>query len=343
MIINVKTSSPYEIHIECGILKEAGKLIREVSNAHIAAIVTDSKVNELYSDVVVKSLENSGFKAVKFVFPEGEASKCHKTLIELYDFFCQNNVTRSDVIVALGGGVVGDLTGFAAATYLRGVPFVQIPTTLLAQIDSSVGGKTAVDLSCGKNLVGAFYQPKRVIIDPDVLSTLSDKIFSDGMAEAIKYGVIYDEELFNLILSKGDIFKIIIRCVQIKTEIVERDEFDLGERFILNFGHTVGHAIEKLGDFSAYTHGEAVAVGMVMMTEASEKAGITEKGTSQMIIEALNAYSLPTSVPYKKEDMTEIMLKDKKRSADSITLVIAEKIGKVKLHKIKAESLEDFL
>ncbi len=343
MIINVNTGSPYEIHIEGGLIKKAGKLIREVSNASIAVIVTDSKVDSLYSEAVMKSFDESGFKTEKFVFPEGEASKCHKTLIELYDFLCEKNVTRSDIIVALGGGVVGDLTGFAAATYLRGVPFVQIPTTLLAQIDSSVGGKTAVDLDCGKNLVGAFYQPKRVIIDPEVLSTLTDKTFSDGMAEAVKYGVIYDEELFDLILNKGDIMKIITRCVQIKTEIVERDEFDLGERFILNFGHTVGHAIEKLGNFSEYTHGEAVAVGMVMMTKASEKAGMTENGTADRILEALNAYSLPASVPYQKADMTDIMLKDKKRSADSITLVIAEKIGKAKLYKIKVEGLEEFL
>lgn len=343
MIINVKTGAPYEIYIERGILSRSGELIREISKAQKAIVVTDSKVDGLYSDTVLASLISCGFEADKFVFPEGEASKCHNTLIRLYDFLCEKNITRSDIIVALGGGVVGDLTGFAAATYLRGVPFVQIPTTLLAQIDSSVGGKTAVDLEGGKNLVGAFYQPKRVIIDPDVLSTLTDKIFGDGMAEAIKYGVIRDKKLFETIVNKGDIFDIIAECVKIKTDIVERDEFDTGERFVLNFGHTVGHAIEKLGNFTEYTHGQAVAAGMVIIIRNSEKAGLTEQGTTEKIIKALNVYSLPTDVPYGKEDLKEVMLRDKKRSANSITLVIAKNIGESYLHKIQIDDLEDFL
>ncbi len=343
MIINVKTGSPYEIYIECGLLSRSGELIREISKAQKAVIVTDSRVDGLYSDTVLKSLSESGFETAKFVFPEGEASKSHSTLIELYGFLCDKGVTRSDIIVALGGGVVGDLTGFAAATYLRGVPFVQIPTTLLAQIDSSVGGKTAVDLDCGKNLVGAFYQPKRVIIDPDVLNTLTDKIFSDGMAEAIKYGVICDAKLFDTIINKGDILEIIAECVKIKTDIVERDEFDTGERFMLNFGHTVGHAIEKLGNFTEYTHGEAVAVGMVIISKAGEKLGLTQNGTSEKIIKALEAYSLPTKVPYGKEEMKDVMLRDKKRSANSITLVLAKCIGEAYLHKISIDSIQDYL
>lgn len=343
MIIKVKTGAPYEIHIERGILSNSGKLIRDISKANKAIIVTDSKVDKLYSDTVRKSLVLNGFETDKFVFHEGEASKCHNTLIRLYDFLCEKNITRSDIIVALGGGVVGDLAGFAAATYLRGIPYVQIPTTLLAQIDSSVGGKTAVDLGGGKNLVGAFYQPKRVIIDPDVLITLTDKIFSDGMAEAIKYGVIRDKKLFDTIINKGDIFKIIAECVEIKADIVERDEFDTGERFVLNFGHTVGHAIEKLGNFTEYTHGEAVAAGMAIISQNAEKMGLTENGTTEKIIEALKMYSLPIAVPYCKEDLKEVMIRDKKRSANSITLVLAKNIGQSYLHKIDIEQLEEFL
>ncbi|MBQ8435696.1 MAG: 3-dehydroquinate synthase, partial [Oscillospiraceae bacterium] len=270
--ISVKASSDYNIYIERGLLNNCGRLIADVVNTRKAAVITDDIVDGLYYKKLEKALKDEGFSVVKFVFPNGEASKSTETLNDIYNFLCENSITRSDCIIALGGGVVGDISGYAAATFLRGLKYVQIPTTLLAQIDSSVGGKTAIDLPCGKNLVGAFKQPSCVICDPDVLSTLSEKIMSDGMAEAIKYGMIRDRELFELIASHNTenvssvIDKIIYKCISIKRDVVENDEFDTGERMILNFGHTLGHAVERYYNYETYTHGSAVAIGMYMMT-----------------------------------------------------------------------------
>ena len=199
--IGVKASSSYEIFIERGLLKNSGRIIADTVKTRKAAVITDDIVDGLYYNILEESLKSEGFSVVKFVFKNGEASKSSETLNNIYTFLCENAITRSDCIIALGGGVVGDISGYAAATFLRGLDYIQIPTTLLAQIDSSVGGKTAIDLPCGKNLVGAFKQPACVICDPDVFSTLSEKIMSDGMAEAIKYGMIRDEKLFDLIAS----------------------------------------------------------------------------------------------------------------------------------------------
>lgn len=331
----------YDIKIENGCLDSVGELISEVKSACRVAIVTDSNVEPLYLERVKTSLENSGYMVTSVTVPAGEQSKAMDTLPVLFEKMLDFGLTRTDLIVALGGGVVGDLTGFCAATLLRGIPFIQIPTTLLAQVDSSVGGKVAVNLPQGKNLMGAFYQPKMVIIDPDCLDTLSDRIFSDGMAEVIKYGAILDEDLFELLKNAGSrdglkpqIEEVIYRCCDLKRIVVEEDENDLGGRMILNFGHTFGHAIEKQYNFSTYTHGEGVAAGMCMAAELGEKKGITPEGTKIRMIEILEAYNLPTRVELDPEALRGAVKVDKKGDGNSISVILLEKMGKAVICKV---------
>ena len=264
----------YEIIIEKGILSNLAKEIKEVFNGNKIFVLTDKNVDKFYGDKVINELEAAGYDTKKLALEPGEETKAFFTLPKVYDELLNFKLTRSDLILTLGGGVIGDLGGFVASTYLRGVPFIQCPTTLLAQVDSSVGGKVGVDLDRGKNLVGSFYQPIKVIIDPNVLETLSDRVFNDGMAEVIKYGCIKDEEFFNKLLNYKDkeevmnnIEYIIHNCCKIKKEVVEKDEKDTGERMLLNFGHTIGHAIEQYYKYSKYTHGEAVAIGMYEITK----------------------------------------------------------------------------
>ncbi|MBO4941170.1 MAG: 3-dehydroquinate synthase [Clostridia bacterium] len=328
----------YEIKIEKGLLKNSGKLIKELINPCKAAIVTDSNVAPLYSETLISSLRENGFSTALITVAPGEGSKSPETLSVLYDKMLEFGITRGDLIIALGGGIVGDLAGFCASTLLRGIPFVQIPTTLLAQIDSSVGGKVAINLPQGKNLVGAFYQPKLVIIDPLCLDTLSDEIFSDGMAEAIKYGVILDEQLFEKIESypsrtkMGEIIEdVISRCCELKKIVVEEDELDTGKRMILNFGHTFGHAIEKRYNFKDYSHGQAVACGMVMAAEYGEKTGITPLGTSDRIENLVLSFGLPTKIDIDKESLLDAIKIDKKGEGNLVSLILSEKIGKAAL------------
>lgn len=333
----------YNIKIERGILDKAGMLIAEVHKPCRVAVVTDSNVEPLYGERVMKSLEDSGFAPRLITVPAGEGSKSMAMLEQLYAEMLDMGITRSDLIVALGGGVVGDLTGFCSATLLRGVPFVQIPTTLLAQVDSSVGGKVAVNLTRGKNLVGAFHQPKLVIIDPICLETLTDRVFSDGMAEVIKYGVILDSELFSKLEaspSREAVMEIaeyiIYRSCQLKGAVVEEDELDTGRRMILNFGHTFGHAIEKKYNFTGYTHGEAVAAGMVMASEYGEYMGLTREGTSKQIAALVSAFNLPSRIEIDRQTLLDAVKVDKKGEGDEVTLIIPEEIGKViplKIHK----------
>ncbi len=265
---------------------------------------------------------------VKFVFPHGEASKCSATLHEIYNFLCENSITRTDCLVALGGGVVGDITGFAAATYLRGLDYFQIPTTLLAQVDSSVGGKTAIDLPCGKNLVGAFKQPVAVLCDPDTLHTLPKAFLSDGMGEVIKYGMIRDAALFALLeqhtLSNvsEEMEQIIATCINIKRSVVENDEFDIGERMILNFGHTLGHAVESHYHYEIYTHGSAVAAGMCMMTKKT-----CSDEVYQRLCRCVSAYELPTDVPASLSDLVSLCGNDKKRANAELRFIVCKTIG----------------
>ncbi len=340
--IHVNTSTPYDITVASSILDECGDIIKSVSKASKIVVVTDDIVDALYSKKVIDSLEKSGFNVIKFVFTNGEASKCFKTLNNLYDFLAINEITRSDCLIALGGGVVGDLTGYASATYLRGIDFIQIPTTLLAQVDSSIGGKTAIDIPAGKNLVGAFKQPLAVICDTSALSTLKPETFSDGMGEVVKYAMIKSDELFDIIYNddaKNNLEDVICRCIDIKREIVEKDEFDKGERMLLNFGHTFGHAIEKIQNFTGLSHGSAVSVGMCLITELAINQGICDENTYSLLKECLKKYSLPISVDIPFNEIVKHCINDKKRDADNINLIISTKIGKSEIRKVPINSI----
>lgn len=340
--VTVKTSATYKVLIGSGLLQKAGEAVKKVISPCKAAIVTDSTVVHLYEETVRKSLTEAGFSVCTFVFPAGEASKNMHTLSHLLEFLAKEEMTRTDLIVALGGGVTGDLAGFGAAVYLRGIPFVQIPTTFLAAIDSSVGGKTAVDLEAGKNLAGAFYQPKLVLCDTDVLQTLPEVVFADGIAEALKYGVLGDAALFEKIAGgdfRQDLEEIIETCVSMKRDVVEEDEFDTGKRQLLNLGHTFGHAIEQKSHFQM-THGHAVAIGMHLIAKAAEAKGIAEKGTAAAIAKALEQNQLPKETEFSPAEVAEGTLRDKKRRGGTISFVFPKKIGDCEIVKIPVEEVE---
>lgn len=340
--VTVKTSATYEVLIGSGLLQKAGEAVKKVISPCKAAIVTDSTVVHLYEETVRKSLTEAGFSVCTFVFPAGEASKNIHTLSHFLEFLAKEEMTRTDLIVALGGGVTGDLAGFGAAVYLRGIPFVQIPTTFLAAIDSSVGGKTAVDLEAGKNLAGAFYQPKLVLCDTDVLQTLPEVVFADGIAEALKYGVLGDAALFEKIAGgdfQQDLEEIIETCVSMKRDVVEEDEFDTGKRQLLNLGHTFGHVIEQKSHFQM-THGHAVAIGMHLIAKAAEAKGIAEKGTAAAIAKALEQNQLPKETTFSPAEVAEGTLRDKKRRGGTISFVFPKKIGACEIVKIPVEEVE---
>lgn len=341
--IRVKASVEYDVIIDSGILGRAGELSLPICGACSACIVTDDTVDTLYAKTLEDSLSQSGFRVVKFVIPHGEASKSTASLINLLEFLAENKLTRSDCIFALGGGVVGDLAGFAAAVYLRGIKYLQIPTTLLSMVDSSVGGKTAVDLVAGKNLAGAFHQPAMVICDYKTLDTLPDDIFADGCAEVIKYGIINDRPLFDILKRgiKNNLEEIISACVLNKSRIVADDEFDTGRRQLLNLGHTVGHAIEARSDF-AISHGRAVAMGIVIVTRAAVSLGICPEDDLKEIIAILESASLPTECPYSADELVGTALGDKKRFGDTISLVLPYSVGDSRLYKINVNQLKDF-
>ncbi len=329
MNIRVKTSkSEYEIIIENNSFLNIPRLIGEYCENKKLFVVTDDNVDEIYAAELEKQLKNFNYK--KIVLPHGEQTKSMKYLQFLYKELADFGMSREDCIMAFGGGVIGDLTGFAAATFLRGIPYIQVPTTLLSQVDSSVGGKVAIDLDEGKNLVGSFYPPSLVIIDPRLLSTLPKRVFNDGMAEVIKYGAIRSEELFEMLESdiSDKLSDIIATCVKIKKEIVENDEFDTGERMILNFGHTFGHAVEKLYNYTTYTHGEGVAIGMIKITEKSEKTGITAFGTLSRLRNVLKKYDLLfDDFKYNPLEADKIIMLDKKGTTDTVKYIMITKIG----------------
>jgi 3-dehydroquinate synthase len=339
----------YTIEIAFNLLSSVGPQIRALSKGEIAAIVTDSNVGPLYAQTVATSLKAAGFKVEIITFPAGEKSKNLQTLATIYAALAKAGVTRSDVLVALGGGVTGDMAGLAAATFLRGIDFVQIPTSVLAMVDSSVGGKVAIDLPEGKNLVGAFYQPKAVYIDIEVLQTLAPRFFYDGMAEVIKYGCIKDPALFELLEKTGPkqvpqyLAMIIATCCNIKARIVEKDEFDTGERMVLNFGHTLGHAIEKAYNYNKYSHGEAVAVGMATITAASEKAGLTQAGTAERIKKLLTLYHLPLEAGITEAQMADAVRLDKKKKGHELTIVLLKEIGTSFLKKIDFKDVNKYI
>jgi 3-dehydroquinate synthase len=331
------------ITIRSGALRDAGALISEIIPPGTAAIIADDNVMPLYGETLESALAGAGWTVVRRAFPHGEANKTVETYASIVNFLAENGLTRTDAVVALGGGVTGDMAGFAAATYLRGVKLVQVPTTLLACVDSSVGGKTAVDLPAGKNLLGAFYQPHAVLIDPLTLSTLPDAIFRDGMAEVIKHGAIRDADLFNhLPYVRENLDAVIARNVAIKKSVVELDERDTGIRQILNFGHTFGHAIEKLSNYEI-SHGSAVAMGMAVMARACAKRGLCAAEARDELIRMIQAFALPTECPYGAEEMFSAMLLDKKRAGDKITLVVLREIGRCELFPTTLSDARAFL
>ena len=343
--VEVDAAVRYNIVIDKGILPKSGDMIKEVPSAERVAVITDDTVDKLYSDVVMKSLLDAGFETFKFVFPHGEKSKNISTFSSILEFLAESGLTRTDALVALGGGVVGDVAGFAAASYLRGIDFIQIPTTLLACVDSSVGGKTAIDLKAGKNLAGAFYQPKLVIADFETLSTLTDGIFADGMAEVIKYGVIFDKAFFEFLRdneAKDNLEYVITRCVELKRDIVNADEKEKGVRALLNFGHTVGHAIEKCSGYKI-PHGSAVAVGMVIISRAAYKCSLCGENYADIIASLNKKYSLPVSTDFSASELSSAAMADKKRSGDKIKLIIPEALGNCVIKSVPTSELEKII
>ena len=336
----------YEILIGGGLLDGCGARIRAVTGAEMAAVVTDSNVAPLYLRQVEESLRAAGFAVFSVVFPAGEQSKTTETLNMLYERFAAAGITRGDAVAALGGGVTGDLAGFAAATMFRGMDYIQIPTTLLAQVDSSVGGKTAVDLPQGKNLVGAFHQPKLVLSDTDCLRTLSRRVLCDGMAEVIKYGMIASEALLGRLENlRGpeDLpehwDRIVYECCDIKRAVVTEDERDTGRRGILNFGHTLGHAYERAYHYETYTHGEAVAAGMVKMLELEEKQGRDTAALRRRLTALLRKFELPAGIPCSMADYREAVGLDKKAKGRKISVIEVETPGRAEIVPMEKETL----
>ena len=337
----------YDILIARGLLPQAGERVRAVlPKAVKLAVVTDTNVGPLYYNRVKASLEASGFECRAVVIPAGEASKTPSLLAQLWEEFMDFGLTRTDGVVALGGGVVGDLAGFAAATALRGVDFVQIPTTLLAQVDSSVGGKVAIDLRAGKNLAGAFWQPKLVLMDPDTLNTLPDATFADGMAEVIKYGCIRDKEFFDFLRAHptraeimANIESILYQCCDIKRSVVEEDERDTGSRMVLNFGHTIGHAYELSGHYEQWTHGQAVAAGMCAAAKLGVTLGLTPPELPGQIEAILVPLGLPTAIPCDGDTYAAAIGRDKKGAGADITLVLLDRMGHAVLRKLPKATL----
>lgn len=344
--IAVQASTPYEVVVGRDLLAHSGEWLRTLHAPCTVCVVRDDTVDALYAASVTTALSSAGFRVVSFVFPHGEASKSLATYGRLMEFLAEQALDRQDVLVALGGGVTGDLTGFAAATYLRGVAYVQMPTTFLAAVDSSVGGKTAVNLTAGKNLAGAFKQPLGVLCDCDTFDTLPPDTFANGSAEAIKSAMLADEELFTWFEAEDGLTReclpaAVARCVRIKGAVVAEDEFDTGRRQLLNFGHTIGHGVERCSEF-AVEHGHAVAVGMAILTRAAERAGLCEPIAARLCA-VLQKNGLPTTTEFSAAQLLEAALHDKKRSGDRVTLVLPERIGSCRLHPATFDELRTLI
>ncbi|MCI8808689.1 MAG: 3-dehydroquinate synthase [Oscillibacter sp.] len=351
--IRVNTARPYDIQIGQGLLEQAGERCRAaLPRAGKIAVVTDSTVAPLYLETVADSLRAAGFQVFCQTVPAGEGSKNTASLSALWESFMEFGLTRTDAVAALGGGMVGDLAGFAAATILRGIDYVQIPTTLLAQVDSSVGGKVAIDLQAGKNLAGAFWQPSLVLMDTDTLRTLPDRDFSSGMAEVIKYGCIADRAFFDFLTAHAsreailaEIESVLYTCCDIKRKVVEEDERDTGLRMILNFGHTVGHAYERMGNYETWTHGEAVAAGMCAAVQIGFGLGVSGGDDSgiQELMDLLEAFHLPTQIPLDTSEawnaVVEAVGLDKKGTGDELTMIFLKRMGEALPVKQKKDSV----
>lgn len=335
--ITLKTSSKsYDIILGNNLLKDSADLFKP--DAEKVFIITDSNVAPLYLKTVSKSYKEKNYAVSSCVIKAGEKSKCLSTVEKIYTVLCENKISKSDLIVALGGGVVGDIAGFVASTYLRGIPYIQIPTTLLAQVDSSIGGKCGVNLKYGKNLAGSIYQPECVICDADVLETLSTYEFNNGMAEAIKSGLIAEKNILKS-LDLNELNNVIYGSVMVKRDIVQLDEFESGRRMLLNFGHTFGHAVESLGNYKLFSHGQAVSIGMVLATEYGIKLGITPKDCLSKLTVLLEKFNLPTKCPYTLKQMLAFLMADKKIRKDKINFIFLTEIGKAEIFPISLEQL----
>lgn len=343
--VKVDVSGSYCVHIGAGLLADLGAQVQTIAKGRTAVIVSDDTVNALYGDRAEVSLAQTGFTVRRFVFPHGESSKNGTTYLNLLQFLAEQSVTRSDLLVALGGGVTGDLTGFAAATFLRGIRFVQVPTTLLAAVDSSVGGKTGIDLPAGKNLAGAFYQPKLVLCDYNTLNTLPPEIFADGCAEVIKYSILGSPALYDHLLCKGPDFDteaVIAECVTMKRDVVKDDEFDTGRRQLLNLGHTVAHGIEACSNYTI-SHGRAVAMGMAIIARAAARKGYCTADCAEAIERVIERFGLPVETAYTAPELTRWALSDKKRTGGTITLVVPREIGRCDLVKVPVTELQSWM
>ena len=347
LTVNLGKNS-YPIYIENNILSQAASYIADVFSGKRIMIISDDHVFPLYGEKLIARLSGS-YECHHVVLPHGEATKDFQTLPGVYSAMLNAKISRSDLVIALGGGVIGDLAGFAASSYLRGVKLVQIPTSLLAQVDSSVGGKVAVDLPQGKNLVGAFYQPALVLIDPLVLNTLEERFISDGMGEVIKYGCIKDAQLFHTLEShssfddlKEELPAIIQRCVDIKRVVVEHDQFDTGERMLLNFGHTLGHTIEQQFNYGRESHGEAVSIGMYQLTLLAEAQGLTASGTADRIRKVLDIYGLPHACNLPLRDLTAAIALDKKNLNNKLNIILLHDIGSSYIHPATIEFFNQY-
>lgn len=339
--VTVRASRPYEVTIGRGLLDTVGRQAAGQWKGRSAAVVSDSTVAPLYLNRVKDSLERAGFRVHSFVFPAGEDQKNGGTYLKLLEFLAARRLTRADGLIALGGGVVGDLAGFATATFLRGIGFLQLPTTLLAAVDSSVGGKTAIDLTNGKNLAGAFYQPQAVLCDLDTLDTLPAEVFADGCAEVIKYGMIGDPALLARLETvdfRADPEELVARCVAQKRDLVEQDEFDTGARQLLNLGHTLGHGVEACSGYTV-SHGRAVAIGMTLVTRAAVAFGRCPAEVLPRLRRLLERYGLPDATAYSAQALYEKTLSDKKRSGDTISLVVPIAWGASQLVRIPVSEL----
>lgn len=347
-VIKVNTPSrSYDVVVGQGVIDEVGDLTRKACGGSVACVISDSNVAPLYANAVAESLEAAGYRTTLQVFPAGEQHKRLSILSDLLEGLAESELSRDDVVVAVGGGVTGDMGGLAGALYLRGCKVVQVPTSLLAMVDSSVGGKTAVDLEAGKNLAGAFFQPSLVVADVDCLDTLTPALFTDSCGEVIKHGVIRDAELFRRLVSKpinapdfdpAELQSVIVRNIEIKRDVVDQDERERGLRQILNFGHTIGHAIEAASDFRL-GHGSSVAAGMCCIARASARMGWCPDEVATDIVSAVEAYGLPTDTSEDHDTLFSYAVHDKKRHGTTVNVVVPLAIGSVEVRKL---SLEEF-
>lgn len=356
MKLEVRTDRSYTVTVERGALDRVGEIAAALKKPGTKAmLISETNVMPLYGQRVRAALETAGFAVSQFVYPAGEKHKLLATVCDMYQALSEGGFTRTDLIVALGGGVTGDMGGFAAATFLRGMDFIQVPTSLVAQADASVGGKTGVDLPFGKNLVGAFHQPAAVVADPDVLATLPKHYFNDGLGEVVKHGAIADKTLFESLergmmlagleddAARDMLADIVARSVAIKRDFVEADTRDTGRRMILNFGHTCGHALEKLHNFQGISHGEAVGVGMVLACKAGERLGVTAPGTGVRIAAVLAQYGLPTEPGFSAEEIVEATALDKKSDGASLRFIFIKDIGESLIRPMSRDELLDAL